>query len=328
MLPLNLFYEEPEGDRWLPYDRYPRRVVRRIVRGAPRPSGQRMVMINLCSGLRQLGIPYRLNDYGYAKKHPEETVCILGKSQVLLQTRWENPILLGPSIECHPLDVPDLLERAPIERIVLPGPWVTDMCNPYWGGLVTSWPVGIDTDKWAPVVAKRKTIDVLIYDKVRWFHDRFETLLLAPIRAELARRGLRVEEIRYGYYREQEYLEMVKSSRAVVFLCEHETQGLAYQQALSCDVPMFAWDRGGYWQDPAYFPERFMYEPVTSVPYWDDRCGSKFEDIAQFSADLDSFLSGVEEEKFRPRSYVLENLTLAKCARAYNEIARGVGAGR
>ena len=35
--PLNLFYEEPEPDRWFPFDRYPRRVIRTIVRGASEP---------------------------------------------------------------------------------------------------------------------------------------------------------------------------------------------------------------------------------------------------------------------------------------------------
>ena len=32
---LNIFYEEQEGDRWLSFDRYPRRVIRRIVRAGP-----------------------------------------------------------------------------------------------------------------------------------------------------------------------------------------------------------------------------------------------------------------------------------------------------
>ena len=42
----------------------------------------------------------------------------------------------------------------------------------------------------------------------------------------------------------------------MIFLCEHETQGIAYQQALSRNVPILAWDRGGDWQDPTYYPER------------------------------------------------------------------------
>ena len=54
---LNLFYEEPDGDRWLPFDRYPRRIVRRIVRGRTRPGGQKRVFLNLCAGLDRLRLP-------------------------------------------------------------------------------------------------------------------------------------------------------------------------------------------------------------------------------------------------------------------------------
>jgi glycosyltransferase involved in cell wall biosynthesis len=198
------------------------------------------------------------------------------------------------------------------------------MCKAYWGKNVVAWPVGIDTEKWTPTSANVKTVDVLIYDKVLWFHDRYEEALLGPIRRELARRELSVREIRYGYYREEDYLQLVRSSRAAIFLSAHETQGLAYLQALSCGVPIFAWDRGGFWQDPAYFPERVLYEPVTSVPYWDGRCGAKFADLEQFCSQIDFFLADVHGGAFRPRDYILENLTLAECARNYIEIARNI----
>jgi hypothetical protein len=44
---LNLFYEEPDEDRWLLLDRFPRQIVRRIVRGKPQPGGQMRVFLNL-----------------------------------------------------------------------------------------------------------------------------------------------------------------------------------------------------------------------------------------------------------------------------------------
>mgnify|MGYP003341570386 FL=1 len=49
--PLNIFYEEPDPDRWVPYDRYPRRLVRRLVRGPAQPGGAMRVFLNLCAGL-------------------------------------------------------------------------------------------------------------------------------------------------------------------------------------------------------------------------------------------------------------------------------------
>ena len=80
---LNIFYEEPDDDRWFPFDRYPRRVIRRVFRGKPKPGGQTRVFLNLCAGFDRIGVRYRLNDYQYAKNKPHELACIIGRSFVL-----------------------------------------------------------------------------------------------------------------------------------------------------------------------------------------------------------------------------------------------------
>ena len=110
----------------------------------------------------------------------------------------------------------------------------------------------------------------------------------------------------------------------MIFLCQNESQGIAYQQALSCGVPVFAWDPGGSWKDPDYFPHKVRYEPVSSVPYWDDRCGIKFVDIVTFKAEWQKFWAQSEAGGFKPREYVLDCLTLERQARQYYEIAQGI----
>ena len=127
---LNLFYEEPDPDRFLPFDRYPRRVLRRLVRGPERPGGQQRVFLNLCAGLRRLGEPYRVNDYRYAQRHPDEPVGIVGKPFVLDKLAWKNPIVFGASIFSHPVDDPGLMTRLPVRRMLVPGEWVRQMCAP------------------------------------------------------------------------------------------------------------------------------------------------------------------------------------------------------
>ncbi len=277
------------------------------------------VFLNLRKGLDRIGVRYRVNDYRHARQHPDETVCIVGKSWLLDATAWRNPIVFGASVFSHPIEDPHLLERLPIIRILVPGEWMRKMWEPYYGDTVVSWPVGIDTDLWTPSPAVVKQVDVLLYDKVLWEHDVKERSLIDPIRAEVRRRGLTIETLRYGKYRENEFHDLLRRCRAMVFLCEHETQGIAYQQALSCDVPIFAWDRGGYWQDPSFFPT-IRFSPVSSVPYWDDRCGMKFRDAAEFRDEFDSFWSMVQCGGFSPRSFILEHLTLENCAERYVRI--------
>lgn len=320
---LYIFYQEPDDDRWLPYDRYPRAMIRRVVRGSRRPGGQTRVFLNLCDGLIRIREPFRINDFRFAKRNASALACIIGKPFLLDKIKWKNPILFGAAVYSHPVDDPNLLQRLPVEKILVPGPWMREMCKPHWGDSVVDWPVGIDTALWT-TNPNGKSFDTLLYDKVRWEYDRHEKSLIEPIRAALSKSGNSYLEIRYGNYREEDFRAALSMCRSMIFLCEHETQGIAYQQALSCGVPIFAWDRGGPWRDPTYYPHKVKFGPVTSVPYWDERCGMKFKDAAEFTASWPDFWDRVKAGRFAPRDYILDHLTLEKCARRYVEIAQSV----
>ena len=317
---LNLFFEERD-DRWFPGDRHIRPLLRRLVKGESFISGQRRVLLNLCAGLDRLGIRYRVNDYRYIQKHPEELACIIGRPFVLDWFKWKNPLLLGVAMYDHPIDAPERLNKLQVKRVLVPCAWYADMFRPHWPH-VDAWPVGIDTDLWTPTPADRKSVDVLLYDKVRWDYERYEPELIEPIRRQLEASGRTVEVIRYGHYKEADYKAALARCRSMIFLCEHESQGIACQQALSSGVPVFAWDRGGPWQDPKYFPHKVQYEGgVSSVPYFDARCGMTFTDAASFTSGWSKFWSHVSAGDFAPRDYVVENLTLEKGALHYYEIA-------
>ena len=328
--PLNIFYETPSPDRWVPYDRYPRKLIREFLYATGirrrRPSGQRMVYQNLKKGLDEAGIPYRDNDFQYVRRHPDELACVVGKPHALYSRTWENPILFGASAFPHPIDCPDLFEEYPVEHFLVPGRSKKKMCAPYYGSEnISVWPVGIDVEEWSPERPReKKSKRILLYDKVRWAHDRYEKILIDPIRQHLREAGIEIETLRYGNYFPEDLKAALRRCRAAIFLCEHEIQGLAYQQMLASGVPIFAWDRGGYWQDPNYFPDRVRYRPVTSVPYWDERCGMKFETADEFMDRFGDFWGRVQAGAFAPRDYVVENLTLEKCARHYASIAEEV----
>lgn len=325
MKPLNLFYEEPANDRWVRGDHWVRNALRPLLfwRRKGGAIGYLRVFLNLRAGLDRLKIPYRVNDYRYARLHPEELVCVLGKPHVLDKGRWKNPLMIGTALYSHPSDDPTLLTRLPVRRILVQCEWMKKMCEPAWGDRIHIWPVGIDTDLWAPKAGIAKDIDVLIYDKIRWDKEEQHARLVDPLRRQLEEKGLRVAVVRYGFYAEREYRERLQRSRSMIFICEHETQGLACHEALSCGVPVFAWDAQGFWVDRDYYPHRVQYSPVTSVPYWDDRCGMTFKDLNAFVQRVDSFLDRVKRGDFHPRAYILENLTLEMAARRYAELAEG-----
>lgn len=320
---LNIFYAEPNPDRWIKFDRYPRKIIRRIIRGQQRPGGQALVAINLMRGLKKIGVSYRFNDFRYIKKHPHEIACVVGKPHLVFERQWANPIIFGASIYSHPVECPDLFKRYPnIKRVLVPGEWMRRMFEPWYHDKVQTWPVGIDTEVWSPAIKTAPEFDFLIYDKIRWEHDRFRHELIDPVCRTLEQQKLSFQIIRYGTYEPLDLLDKLKKSKACIFLCEHETQGLAYQQILATGTPILAWDRGGYWQDPYYYPNKVKYQPVSSVPYWDDRCGLKFIDREYFVTALTDFLS--RSELFKPREYIMENLTLEQCAKHYFSIYQQV----
>lgn len=280
-----------------------------------------MIALQLMQGLDRLNIPYRFNDFKYIKKHPEEIACIIGKPHVLDDHQWKNPIVFGAGIFSHPLSYPDLLTKHPnIKKILVPGPWVKEMFAPFYGEeMVQAWPVGIDTEKWIPS-KNTKTTDFLVYSKFLWDKTANTANFFNPLLHMLEQKQLTHEVITYGNYTHESLKNALNRCKAVIFLCEHETQGMAYQQILATGTPILAWDREGDWLDPSFYPHKVQFKPTSSVPYWDKRCGLKFKNLADFDHQLAAFMTKLQSNFFNPRAYILENLSLEKCAQHYYDI--------
>lgn len=310
---------EPERDRWLPGDRYLRPLARRILRGKGHPSGIDKVFLNLASGLRRLGIPYEVN-LPFRRLRDDDQVGVIGRGRrSLAGYDRPNPIVAGVAMMTHPSEWPTLCDEYPVARHLQHCDWANDVYKPYFGARCVVWPVGIDTDAWAPAPGVTKQIDFLVYEKFRWDHERYNRELLEPALASLRAAGLTYQILHYGAYRPEEYQRALQQSRAMLFFCSHESQGIAYQEALASGVPVLAWDPG-----ECLDPNRFAWGdpriPATSVPYFDERCGLRFELASDFSERLAEFQSRLQLGLFAPRDYVLENLTLERCAGLYADI--------
>jgi hypothetical protein len=315
-----LYYRNPpESDRWLPGDRFIRPMLRRAIRGPRQPSGVDKVFINLALGLDRLGVPYLVN-LPFRTLREDDCVGVLGRGRYALDGYDRpNPIVAGIGLMTHPGEWPDLCEQYPVVRYLQHSTWTAELYKPYFGDKCGIWPVGIDTHAWAPADPGEKEFDFLIYDKILWRRGEMVSRLLDPISLELRRRKLTFVAIRYGHYSERQYRQLLRRSRSMLFLCEHESQGLAYQECLASGVPVLAWDQGWYLD-----PERFKWGqsdiPATSVPYFDARCGQKFRDFEEFPEKLTQFLDLQRSGAFAPRDYINETLTLEKCSADYLRI--------
>lgn len=315
-----LYYKsEPQQDRWLKGDRYIRPLIRRLVRGKHRPGGVDKVFINLCKGLDKLGVSYEVN-LPFKQLQSEDLVGVLGRGKHCLKGyNKNNPIVAGIGLMTHPSQWSDLCEQYPVTQYLQHSKWANEVYKPFFGDRCKIWATGIDTDRWQPNDTSSKSIDFLIYNKIRWNYETDYAKMVSSIRQSLGSKGLSFQELRYGFYQPEEYQEALNRCRAMIFLCEHESQGIAYQECLSSNIPVLAWDNGRC-LDPNRFEWGQPEIPATSVPYWDERCGVKFQDAEEFELKLSQFLDLLDSNRFTPREYILENLTLEQCAQNYLNI--------
>ena len=321
---IHLYYRtQPARDRYLPGDRYIIPFLRKLIRGK-KVSGIEKVFLNLCKGFDKLRVKYDIN-LPFQDVLDNEPVIILGNGRQSLEGySIPNPIIAGIALMTHPSEWPDLIENFPVVKYLQHSSWANKVYISYYGANhCQEWAAGIDTEKWKPSSSTQKTYDLLIYNKIRWQQEEMDISLRLPILGRLDALGISYTEIIYGSYKEKDYLRLLKASRSMLFLCEHESQGIACCEALSMNVPVIAWDQG-YCLDPNRFNWNDPVIPATSVPFFDGRCGATFKNYDEFEAIFDMFWNKVNSGGFSPREYVLENLSLEKSAQGMLKIVKEV----
>ena len=260
--------------------------------------GPGAVVQNLRRGLESIGAELVDDnpDYeGYLQRVPQRPVS-------------PETTLYGPNLVVLPTEAPELYRNT---VSVVPSDWVKslyeryDFVNP---DNVHVWSVGIDTDKWAQL-AIEKTQDCLVYSKGRSARDE---LLVEKI---LTKNKLSYQILRYGSYQEQQLERACDRSRFAVLLTGTESQGIAYMQILSKNLPCYVFN-SNTWKSE----DKTVAVPATSVPYFDSTCGEVTDDI-----DLEHFAAFVEKAKTRkytPRKYILKNHTLQASAHRYLELLK------
>jgi len=317
---INVFYiPSPEKDRWIPGDRFIRPWIRKIIRGKPKTGGIEKVFLNLCESLRRCNINFCINP-SVKEIKPEEVNILLGRG-IESASIFKNKecFIAGIGFSTHPLEFPDFPDKYNVKAYLSHCGWINTIYAHTWGDICTTWPVGIDTEEWKPDSSIDKKNEFLIYHKIRWDIEAVEKKIFYPILNILDQRGIQYKVLRYGQYRESEYKSLLKESRNLLFICEHETQGIACNEALSCDIPVLAWDEG-ILRDPYYIRLGSGHIPCTSVPFFDERCGNTFQNMNDFETSLDAFLLKQKEGLLQPRNYILENISMEKSVERLFEI--------
>jgi hypothetical protein len=314
-----LFFEDRDKDTFVHGDRHLRRRLRNLVEpfrpNKQKISGFELSFQLLCKALRRTGQTVHVNDFALARRNPDFPVGLCGYLGILQTWKLSNPAVLGPGLYDHPKQAPELLHGRNFRSYIVFCEWMRHMFAGSWNSeQLYLWFGGIDLDDWTDTKQSPKDIDFLVYDKIRWNRDRLVPNLREPILAELTRCGYSFEILRYGQYQHPTYKALLQRSRALLFLCEHETQGMAYQEALASNVPVLAWDQET-WLDPNRPQWEASPVPASSVPYFSPACGERFREVADFPATLARFME--RRETYAPRAWVEEHLSFVESARLY-----------
>ncbi len=213
-------------------------------------------------------------------------------------------ILAGPNLVVNPNDRDKIIQHPSVDIILQPSQWTSDVyasLAPSISQKIRVWPAGVAI---SPLSQSLKTIDFLVYNKIG-----NNPLFLGILRA-LQEKNYNCEVFNYGHFKQAEYFHALEHSKAVIYLSESESQGLAMLEAWARGVPAFVWERG-FWKNGGY-----IYEGNTASPYADPENGMRFKDLADFSKLLSEFVQAV----FHPRKFVEKNFSDKAAAQKYLDI--------
>lgn len=257
--------------------------------------GPQKVYNNLQKGLESLGVNYSHND-----PNPKNGfVTVFLNKHNSIQSNLINNSFVGPNICVLPIDDRIMMEQK-YQKTIVPSKWVKNLYSKWIPAeKICTWAVGIDTDLFSDKSNNEKTNDCLIYFKRRSSEE------LNIIKNFLKGKKQSFVLVEYGKYNEAQFIDVITKSRYGIILDNTESQGIAIQEMMSCDLPLLVWDVT-HWVDRG---EKYKIK-ATSIPYWDERCGINFdngEDLEKAYNDLTENLSN-----YKPREYVVENLSIEK----------------
>jgi hypothetical protein len=225
----------------------------------------------------------------------------------------DKKFIFGPHFSVYPDHKMDKITYTNNCVYIQPSEWVAKIWKIYDISLknrIYSFPFPVDVDRFSPI----KSIDER--DKVFVYYKRRD-----PRELDFLENFLRNNNINYKIfdylrrYQEKDYLNYLRESKYGIILDAHESQGFAIEEALSCDVPLFVWNVSNMRQE--YGSEYPIYS-ATSIGYWDNRCGEYFYKCDELLEKFMIFMNKLRD--YRPREYILDNLTVDKCAKRLKEL--------
>lgn len=273
----------------------------------PQYRGHFAVTRSLVEGLLKINA-----SFNYNPRYPwqlADTVIVLAGVRTLRQAiklkqqGRIKKIFAGPNIVNFSSDYDSLLAVAEIDAVITPCDLVNNLYledNPMLKDRIFSWPAGVDTDYWQPDLEAKRDV-ILIFEK----QVKGPVGPVAPYADYLRGIGWAVQIIEYGAYTHTQYLQMLQHACLMLGFVTDESQGIAWAEAWSTDVPTLIWKN----TSNVYQGRRY---DCSTAPYLHLQNGLFFDDLEDFKTQFSYWET--HREQFTPRAWTLKNMSDESCA--------------
>jgi hypothetical protein len=249
--------------------------------------GHPAVTRSLVEGLQKINISVNYNPQKVDSL--SDTVIVLGGVPALKQAinfkkkGVIKKLLAGPNLVVFPSQQKEILSSTHLDICIVNCDWTKKLYEtdlPALKRKISIWPAGVDVHFWYPKAQVRDTI--LIYIKKRPSDIEFP-----PVNSYLSLieeiTDMRVEVLQYGQYKISEYKNSLQRAALMVGFSTNESQGLAWAEAWSMDVPTFIW------KVDKYYMQGVGHIDCSASPYLTNQTGVFFDDLDDFSTKILNF---------------------------------------
>ena len=222
----------------------------------------------------------------------------------------------GPVNALFADDCNNILQMPEIDMVIVPSAWTIDFYHGVPDLIRKSrvCPCGVDAEVWKPRgTTKERSAVVYWKSGDERFCEEVEAIVrqcgLEPLRVR-SRHG------EHDIFTPETLRQMLDRSVLAVFLSTFETQGIALAEAWAMNVPTVVWDPQGdaEWRDR-------HFTSGSSAPYLTPLTGIAARDTAGLEPAIGQALATLAD--FRPREWVLANMTDAICSWKLYELIMG-----
>lgn len=265
---------------------------------------------SLLHGLRVVGAQHRYNPW-LIRSGEDLVVGVLSSLETLeTYSRLSCPstkFIVGPNISNNPSEARRLYEANRVRVVLVPSEWVLHYYSrvvPQIQSKLRVWAAGTDSNYWKPSSTIRRGNQALIFIKKR------DPGVVSRVVQAVKSAGLQYQTIEYGRYARSRYRKLLTESTVMVYVGASESQGLALQEAWSCDVPTAVVST-----DDACSPtvETICQCARTRAPYLTPQQGF----IWHLTYGPQALISALSTASFSPRVWVKENATIEIAASKY-----------